>query len=128
MNHEFEVLFDHIEVHVTDIPGYGSFLKALFAGGRFKQISPSGTSMFISPEGICIEVKRRTVDVAPTRSGFCLPCLRMKGARAHIEGTLSLNIDETIENPEGEVHFFTDAEGVQWHIKDYAHRDRYINW
>lgn len=122
------VWMDHIEVHVAEIDRYGSFLQALFGGGRFKQISESGTSMFISPEGVCIEVKKRKIPEDPARSGFCLPCLRMEGARAHIESTLALEIDETITNPEGEVHFFTDPEGVQWHIKDYAHRDRYIDW
>ena len=123
-----DVQMDHIEVHVAEIDEYGAFLKRLFGGGRFKQISDSGTSMFISPEGLCIEVKKRKIADVPSRAGFCLPCLRMKGGRDHIESTLSLVIDETITNPEGEVHFFTDPEGVEWHIKDYSHRDRYINW
>ena len=123
-----DVKMDHIEVHVAEIDAYGAFLQKLFGGGRFKQISDSGTSMFISPEGLCIEVKKRKITDEPSRSGFCLPCLRMEGGKAHIEDTLSLVIDETINNPEGEVHFFTDPEGVEWHIKDYAHRDRYINW
>jgi hypothetical protein len=123
-----DVHMDHIEVHVAEIVEYGDFLQKLFGGGRFKRISDSGTSMFISPEGLCIEVKKRQITDVPTRSGFCLPCLRMEGGRAHIESTLSLVIDETITNPEGEVHFFTDSEGVEWHIKDYSHRDRYINW
>lgn len=123
-----DVRMDHIEVHVARIDEYGAFLQKLFAGGRFRQISDSGTSMFISPEGLCIEVKKRKTTDVPGRAGFCLPCLRMEGGRSHIEDTLALEIDETITNPEGEVHFFTDPEGVQWHIKDYSHRDRYINW
>lgn len=123
-----KVHVDHIEVHVADIPGYGTFLLSLFQGGRFKQISDSGTSMFISADGLCIEVKKRKISDRPIRSGFCLPCLRTKGARRFILDELGLPIDETITNPEGEVHFFTDHEGIEWHVKDYSHRDRYINW
>jgi hypothetical protein len=52
----------------------------------------------------------------------------MVGAREHIERDLGLTVDEVVTNPEGEVFFFTDHEGIQWHIKDYVHRDRYINW
>lgn len=122
------VKLDHIEVHVEDIEAYGLFLQTLFAGGRFRQISDSGTSMFIAPDGTCVEVKRRKIDEPPHRSGFCLPCLRMDGARSHIEDTLGLEIGDIVENPEGQVYFFADSEGVEWHIKDYTHADRYVNW
>ena len=122
------VYFDHVEVHVEDIERYGDFLIQLFRGGRFRKISDSGTSMFLGPDDVRIEVKRRKTDTPPGRAGFCLPCLRMSGARAHIEDGLGQVVDEVVTNPEGEVFFFTDHEGVQWHIKDYVHRVRYINW
>ena len=121
------VVLDHIEIHVDDIKRFGEFLISLFKGGRFKQISDSGTSMFITQQGQNIEIKRRKTDGLPTRSGLCLPCIRTKEARKHIEA-LGLTVDEIITNPEGEVFFFTDHEGVQWHVKSYEHMDRYINW
>lgn len=121
------VFFDHVEIHVDDIPRYGEFLTRLFGGGRFRQISDTGTSMFISLQGENFEIKRRVNQDPPTRSGLCLPCLRTRNAREHLE-SLGVQIDETITNPEGEVHFFTDHEGIQWHVKDYEHLDRYINW
>ena len=123
-----QVVFDHIEVHVGDIPRYAEFLVALFRGGRWKQISESGTAMYISPDGINIEIKAAESSELPAIGrGFCLPCIRLSDARAHLE-SLGVEMERTIENPEGEVHFFRDVEGIHWHAKDYEHRDRYINW
>lgn len=113
------VSFDHIEVHVGDIAGYCEFLKKLFAGGAYKVISASGTSMFVSPDGIQIEVKKKKLDTLPEMSGFCNPCLRMPNPREHITG-LGLAIDKELSAPFGMVYFFRDHEGVTWHIKDIA--------
>ena len=120
--------FDHIEAHVADIPAYCAFLTKLFGGGRHKVISETGTSMFISPDGLCVEVKKRAVAAAPAASGFCNPCLRRDGAKAFIERELGLRIDKTVENPSGKVHFFTDHEGIVWHIKDYSQKDEFVSW
>jgi hypothetical protein len=121
------VFFDHIEVHVGDIVGYGKFLERLFRGGRFKQISDSGTSMFITPDGVNLEIKLRERDAPSTEGGFRLPCIRVAGAKEHLE-SLRLEISREVANPEGAVFFFRDAEGIEWHAKNYVHRDRYVNW
>jgi hypothetical protein len=84
--------------------------------------------MYVTPDGINIEVKARKLPVAAGDSGFCRPCVRMVGAKTHIENRLGLVITETLVNPEGEVYFFHDREGILWHAKDYAHRDQFINW
>ena len=120
--------FDHIEVHVADVPGYCAFLAKMFGGGRHKVISPRGTAMFISPDGLCLEVKKRAVTAAPAASGFCNPCLRRDGAKDFIERELGFRIEKTVENPSGQVYFFTDREGILWHIKDYSHEDEYVAW
>lgn len=120
--------FDHIEAHVADIPGYCAFLVKLFGGGRHKVISEQGTAMFMSPEGLCIEVKRREVSAAPVASGICNPCLRRGGAKGFIERQLGLRIERTVENPSGKVYFFTDHEGILWHVKDYSQKDQYTSW
>lgn len=120
--------FDHFEIHVEDVPRYCAFLAKVFRGGRHKVISESGTSMFISPEGLCIEVKRREETRPPAPSGLCNPCLRMKGAKDFIEKTLGFPVAKTARNPDGEVHFFADHEGVTWHIKDYDHKDAFVDW
>ncbi len=31
-------------------------------------------------------------------------------------------------NPDGEVIFFTDPEGIQWHMKDHDHADGMVEW
>ena len=121
------VFWDHIEIHVDDIPAYGAFLQRLFGGGRFKQISDSGTSMYLTDQGQAFELKARAAGVPATRSGFCLPCIRTQDARQHLE-RLGLSIDHTTMNPDGEVLFFTDHEGIQWHVKSYQRRDDYVNW
>jgi len=122
------VFFDHIEVHVRDVPRYCEFLLKVFQGGRYKVISDTGTSMFVSGDGLCIEVKKRLGDQPPASSGFCNPCLRMQGAKDFIEKSLRLPITKTVENPDGKVFFFQDHEGVAWHVKDYLARDRFVNW
>lgn len=123
---ENSVVFDHIEVHVKDIPTYCEFLLKLFKGaGKYKVISDSGTSMFVT-EGINIEVKKRKEGTLPMSSGFCNPCLRMENAKEFIEKTLELKITNRVTNLDGEVFFFTDHEGVTWHIKNYSKKDRFI--
>lgn len=121
------VQFDHIEVHVRDVAAYGEFLVRLFRGGRWKQIGADGTGMFISPDGLRIEMKQAGADVAYHGIGFCLPCIRLERARAHIEA-LGLAITRSAQNPDGPVHFFRDPEGIEWHAKDYAELDAYVNW
>jgi hypothetical protein len=111
--------FDHIEVHVKDIQKYCTYLQTLFNGGIIEIISKSGTSMFISPDGINIEVKKKTIPQEPINCGFCNPSLRMKGAKAFIENTLKYEIIDVKTTPNGySVYFFKDYEGVVWHIKD----------
>ena len=122
------VFFDHVEIHVDDIPRYCDFLVRLFNGGRFRQISESGVCMFLTPQGQAFEIKRRLEGAPPpARSGVCLPCIRTAGAREHL-ARLGLSVDEAAENPGGEVLFFTDHEGVQWHAKSYPHLDAYVSW
>lgn len=122
------VFFDHIEVHVNNIPEYCEFLKKIFQGGRYKVISETGTSMFVSNDGVNFEVKKRKISEEPIFSGFCKPCLRMESAKEFIENELKLAITETVTNPDGFCFFFTDHEGITWHIKDYLVRDKYTNW
>lgn len=123
-----QVFFDHIEVHVNNIPQYCEFLIKMFHGGRYKVISESGTSMFVSHDGINIELKQRKDDEQVTSAGFCNPCLRMENARDFIKNELNYEITFTSKNPDGNCYFFTDYEGIQWHIKEYLVRDLYINW
>lgn len=110
-------VFDHIEVHVSDVKKYCDFLTAIFEGGSYKVISQSGTSMFISPEGVHIEVKKNKIDQVPTMSGFCNPCLRRPDPKALIL-KLGLKVDAIQDASFGKVYFFKDHEGVTWHIKD----------
>lgn len=114
--------FDHIEVHVEDIVKYGTFLSQLFEGGASKVISQTGTSMFTSPDGIHIEIKKKKTAEAAIQSGFCNPCLRRPAAKEFIV-QLGLNIEKVRETPLGPVFFFKDHEGILWHIKDlpYEH-------
>jgi hypothetical protein len=122
------VFFDHIEVHVDDIPRYCEFLYKMFHGGRYKVISNSGTSMFVSNDGINIELKKRKEGVKPSGAGFCNPCLRMENAKDFIENELGFVITLTTNNPDGNCYFFDDHESITWHIKEYLIRDLYINW
>lgn len=123
--------FDHIEVHVKDSMRYAEFLKKIFNGGRFKKISENNTYMFLSPDNFHIEIKERVsfTDNFSTFSGvgFCLPCIRMKGALEHIKSMPGINIINQVENPDGTCYFFKDYEGIDWHIKDYEIQDIFIN-
>ena len=123
-----KVFFDHIEVHVEDIPKYCDFLVKMFRGGRFKVISDSGTSMFISNDGLNIEIKKKDGSISSVASGFCNPCIRMEKAKDFIENALQFRITKSIQNPDGYCYFFVDHEGITWHIKDYIIKDKYINW
>lgn len=109
--------FDHVEVHVADIKQYCDFLVALFEGGFFEVISQSGTSMFTSPEGVHIEVKKKKNDQPPVMSGFCNPCLRGPNPKVLIF-KLGLEIESEQDASFGKVYFFKDHEGVMWHMKD----------
>ena len=125
------IKFDHIEVHVKDTAKYAEFLKLLMGNGRSKKISDSGTQMFVSADDIHIEIKQskdseRTFDVK-NDVGFCLPCLRMKGALDHLQSIDGIEIVSQSDNPDGPVYFFKDYEGIIWHIKDYEIQDIYIN-
>jgi len=86
------IFFDHIEVHVEDIAEYCEFLVKIFQGGRYKVISETGTSMFISNDGINIEVKKKKTSAMTAFAGFCKPCLRMENAKNFIENKLQLKI------------------------------------
>ena len=46
------ILFDHIEVHVSNPENYCNFLTTLFKGGRYSRISENGTFMFQTQESI----------------------------------------------------------------------------
>jgi len=122
------IFFDHIEVHVENIAEYCEFLVKIFQGGRYKVISESGTSMFISNDGINIEVKKKKTSAMTAFAGFCKPCLRMENAKNFIENKLQLKIENTVSNPDGDCYFFVDHEGITWHVKDYLIKDKYINW
>ncbi len=122
------VFFDHIEAHVDDIPRYCEFLVRIFQGGRYHVITDSGISMFASNVGLNIEVKKRSAGIAVTNSGYCNPCLRMENAKEFIENELGFAIERTISSEDGHCYFFTDHEGIAWHVKDYLKKDRYTNW
>ena len=122
------IYFDHLEAHVSDIKKYCEFLTKLFRGGRYKEISSSGTAMFITPDSVNFEIKKKKSNEAPINSGICGPCIRMENPLDHIENVLGLKIDMSATTPEGNVHFFTDHEGITWHVKDYIHKDQFINW
>jgi hypothetical protein len=53
--------FDHLEVHVQDVPRYCDFLVQIFDGGEFRIIDDNGTSMFKSPESLFIEIKKKII-------------------------------------------------------------------
>lgn len=111
--------FDHLEVHVKDIRNYCNFLIKLFRGGTVEILNKEGVSMYTSPEGLNIEVKKRKIAQLPILSGFCNPCLRMEGARDFIQNTLKYEIIDIRKTPQGyPVYFFKDYEDILWHIKD----------
>jgi hypothetical protein len=109
--------FDHIEVHVGDIQRYCRFLVDAFEGGTHEVISKTGTSMFTSPDGIRIEVKRRKSESEPMMSGFCNPCLRRQNPHELVK-KLGFAAHHELETESGTVVFFLDHEGVMWHVKD----------
>jgi len=124
------IKFDHIEVHVSNSKKYALFLEKLFAGGRYKKISKNETFMFITGDNIHIEIKQSSNFIKndfKDNIGFCLPCLRMKGAFDHLKNLKGIIITNKIENPDGPCYFFKDYEGVDWHMKDYDIQDIYIN-
>lgn len=125
------VHFDHIEIHVKISKLYVEFLEKLFNGGRYKKISNNNTYMFLSPDNIRFEIKEsskfvKTIDLNNSL-GFCLPCLRMKGAFLHLEKIHGITITKIIDNPDGKCVFFKDYEDIEWHIKDYEILDVYTN-
>ncbi len=114
-----QIRFDHIEVHVSDIKKYCDFLTKIFKGGKIEILNKEGISMYTSPDGLNIEVKKKKIDDSPILSGFCNPCLRMLGAKDFIENSLGYKIQEIRKTPQGyPVYFFKDYENITWHIKD----------
>ena len=122
------IVFDHIEVHVIDTENYCKFLHSVFGGGRYKKISDNDTYMFLSNDQFHIEVKKsKNTDINNENGiGFCMPCLRMDNALEHLN-KLNLEISKELHNPDGPCYFFSDFEGINWHIKSYALQDIYIN-
>lgn len=110
------VHLDHVEIHVDDPASYCVFLARLFRGGRHGALDPGGTRLFVTPGGDRFEVKRREPGATPVRAGVCMPCVRTADPRRLVE-ELGRTVDFTGESPEGEVVFFTDPQGVQWHVK-----------
>ncbi len=125
---ETTLFFDHMEAHVSDIPRYCDFLVKLFRGGRWKTIGDNGTAMFISSDGLRIEIKQKKEGVMPTAAGFCNPCVRTENARELVEKELGLEITQTVKAAEGDVYFFVDHECVTWHVKDFLKQDISTNW
>ena len=111
------VKFDHIEAHVNEIGPYCRFLTTLFEGGTTKLLSDNGTSMYTSPDGYNIEVKKKQIETTPSMSGFCNPCIRRQEPLEFITG-LGLKIDTELSAPAESIFFFRDHEGVLWHIKE----------
>ena len=125
------IKFDHIEVHVKDAEKYAEFLKKLFIQGRYKKISENNTFMFLSSDNMHIEIKenknyQNTFNIN-NGIGFCLPCLRMKNAKKHLDDLKEIKIIKEIQNPDGSCYFFKDYEGIDWHFKDYEIQDIYVN-
>jgi hypothetical protein len=122
------VELDHLEIHVRDLPAYREFLVALFRGGDYRVLTDDGITMYRAPGGQCFELKPRAEGaVAPDRSGVCLPCIRMADPMPHLRD-LGVTPHETVENERGHIHFFRDAEGVEWHVKDYPRPDPAVDW
>ena len=116
MTDDRAVRLDHVEIHIDDPSSYCVFLEKLFRGGGSRRLDDQGTRLFVAPGGERFEIKRREPGVAPVRSGVCMPCLRTPDPRALING-LGLSVDVEGRSPEGDVLFFTDPQGVQWHVK-----------
>ena len=125
------IKFDHIEVHVKNAKKYSDFLIKIFGGGRYKKIAENNVYMFLSSDNFHIEIKEnknfnKAFDVK-SQKGFCLPCLRLKGAYKHLSKIKDIYCQSKLENPDGTVYFFQDYEGIDWHFKDYDIQDKYIN-
>jgi len=122
-----KVYLDHIEAHVDDIKGYCEFLIKLFRSGKFKQVNENGTSMYINPDGVAIEIKKKEEGLNPVNAGICMPCIRLENPEAHIE-ELGFKIEKSFDLPDGKVHFFTDHENIVWHAKSYTHKDATVSF
>lgn len=122
------IYFDHIEIHVKNPLSYCEFLTRLLGGGRYKLISQNGNYMFLSDDLFRFEVKKLNSEETSQNSlkGFCMPCLRTKGALDHLR---KLHIEPTskVDNPDGVCYFFQDIENIKWHIKDYQVLDEFVN-
>ena len=123
-----KIFFDHLEVHVQDIPKYGDFLLKIFEGGKLRIIHENGTSMFKSPESLFIEIKKKISSREHIQAGFCQPCLRRINAKQFIEQNLNFIITEQAQNEIGNIYFFKDHENITWHIKDYLEKDSNTDW
>lgn len=121
------IVLDHLEIHVRDIPRYADFLTRLFRGGEARVLNSAGVSMYRTPEGRFFELKPRSTEAAPDRSGVCLPCIRMADPLPHL-AHLGLEVHETATNERGSIHFFVDHEGIEWHAKDYPRPDPTVDW
>lgn len=125
------IIFDHIEIHVSNSLKYSNFLKKLFKIGRFKKISENNTYMFLTSDNLRFEIKESKIYTEifniNNGKGFCLPCLRMKNALTHLKTLENITITKTIKNPDGDCIFFKDLEGIDWHIKDYETLDIFTN-
>jgi hypothetical protein len=122
------IYFDHIEIHVSDPLIYCEFLVQLLDGGRFEKISENGTYMFMTNDLHRFEIKALNT-LEPFQSnlkGFCMPCLRTKGALNHLK-KLKIEPTSKVDNPDGICYFFEDSEGIKWHIKDYLVLDKFVN-
>ena len=124
----YKTFFDHLEVHVQDIPKYCNLLLKIFEGGVSKVINENGTIMFKSPEGLFIEIKKKLSSQEPIQNGFCQPCLRRINAKQFIEQKLNFIIIEQAQNEIGNIYFFKDHENITWHIKDYLERASNTDW
>lgn len=126
------IYFDHIEVHVKNALEYSKFLVILFKNGRYKKIADDNTYMFISHDLIRIEIKESNNfnlnSKMKNHKGFCMPCLRTENAKEHLDLIEGVSILKTLDNPDGKVYFFSDYEGIVWHIKDYQLLDKYVNF
>ena len=121
------IKFDHIEVHVNNIEKYIVFLKSIFGGGESKKLTDDGISMFKSPDGLFIEIKKKEKNNFPTITGFCQPCLMRKDAKQFIQN-MGFEIAQEADTAKGKVYFFKDHEDIMWHLKDYEERDWTSNW
>ena len=87
--------------------------------------------MFVSNDQLHIEIKENTIYNKEFNTqvgiGFCLPCLRMKGAKQHLSNFTEITITKEIENHDGACISFKDFENIYWHIKDYDCLDIYVN-